>query len=126
MCFDFLYERLAKGVCLVKSLEDKNLPKKIKVSVVTHRFGCKFGLCTITDLVQFHFTKPRLTDFVSKEQYQRKREEQGHYCWTSQKACLNLDKLFKHKDKEAVRIAITWRRGFKPPPTYIPMKTFLG
>lgn len=70
MCFDFLKflcVREAKGVCLAQSLKEDNLPKKVKVSVVKHRFSCKLGLCTVTDLVTFRFPKPRWLDFVKKE-----------------------------------------------------------
>ena len=127
MIWNFLCKREAKGVCLIRSLEEHFLPRKVKISVVTHRFGCKGGLCSITDLVCFHFRCSKWQARL-RQCMEARGEELGPYQWMSREASLDVDKLYKHQEKAIVRMVVTWRHCFwkKPPPMYIPMDTFLA
>lgn len=128
MCFEYFYALTAKGVCVAHSLDEDNLPRKVKLSVVNHRCGCKLGLCTNTTLATFRYKNPKHETAEEKEALQKERKEHGHYQWTSCETPLNMDKLIKNKGNATVKITVAWRRPFngQPPPAFITMKSFLN
>lgn len=107
-------------MCVAQSLNYDNLPRKVKVSVMSHRFRCKLGLCREIKLMSFHFKEEELG------------VEQSHksvvpFVWTSGQASLNIKKLMKYNGKSVVKVTVLWRIPFdgQPPPVYIPMSNLL-
>lgn len=116
MCSNCLYDNKQKGVCVFGSLTPDNLPRKVKVTAVKHRLGCKLGLCSYTHLVTFYFKNTRAVS-----------DEDGRCSWTSHVASVNMDKLLRHRLDDTAKISITWRRGYprKFRPVYLPMSTLI-
>lgn len=78
------------------------VPQKIKITSVKHRFECKLGLCTRTPLVAFHF-RDCFGNYVDHR-----------YTWLSYKTLINRDKVIRHMFDDTAKIAITFRGEKKP------------
>ena len=81
--FKFHRARKVMGVCRVYSLEPDMMPRKVKISVRTHRFGCRLGLCSTTTLVTFRFEKPEYKSFADNEKRWQEVRRLGYHRWTS-------------------------------------------
>ena len=134
MCFllfghcEHTFIRKAKGVCLIDSFSEANLPKKVKFSVMKENSGWRFCRRSVTDLITFRFQNRQCVLCPGKTCMKKThRKELGYYRWMSREASLNVDKLLKYRGKSEVLLTVTWRKPLaKPKVTMsVPMETFL-
>ena len=133
-CFPIILKSLARvllrqkatGVCRVYCMDQKFVPRKLKIEVKSHVFGVA---SRYKELITFRFDtklntyKEKKMDWIERE---RQRNSPGPQRWTSAPASMLLNKFNKHKGDLWMRVTVTWRDqwGDGPSCSLVPMLWF--